>query len=114
MTDLAGHKAKHKMNKKWQAASDQVKSLLPAGGDQAAAGVQKMFDAIADAGTDPNARLQAALTVFSDNTLALRDAIHATNSTPAEGGQMAKALLQHTLTHFNEIQDSVLNGHAKD
>lgn len=106
------YKGRHKMNKHWQAAADQITSLIPGGAEQAADGVQKMFDAIADAGADPAARLDAALAVFADNTNTLRFAIGATGSSPVEGCAMAKALLKHTLDHIDEIESSVLHGHS--
>lgn len=107
---------KHKMNKDWQHAADEVKSVVHNAGEEDVAGIQHMYDAIADAGTDPKARALAALGAFADNTRKLQDAASADSGTSAEEVvSMAKSLLSFTLKHFDSnIAHSVLHGHKKD
>jgi hypothetical protein len=113
---------KHKMNKDWNDAAEEIRSLVPnsasktqshAEGDPAQ-GIQHMYDLIQDAGTSAAARLQAALKGFSDNTLELAKQIAATGTTPEEGAQLADILLTHTMRNFKSIKYSVLHGHKKD
>lgn len=122
------HTAKHKMNAEWQEAADEAAALIPAPHASAAAsekaghddlkaesvaGIQRMFDAIADAGTDPKKRLVAALRAFAANTNALADGIEQSNTSVMEGVMIAFQLLTHTLVNFKSIRSSVVNGHKK-
>jgi hypothetical protein len=119
------HVAKHKMNHEWSAAADEVKALIPSPAhksgevtaphvDADIAGVQRMYDAIEDAGDDPDARLQAALKSFADNTNDLAAGIAEAKVPANEGAHLAELLIGHTMAHMKTIKASVLHGHKKD
>jgi len=100
---------KHKMNKAWQAAHDE---LAAKHGADAAAGLQHMYD-LAAAETDPAKRTVALVRGFADNTALLASEIAKSGSTAEEGIAIAKESLEHTLKHFDAIADVALHGVKK-
>lgn len=110
-----GGRGRHRMNRHWQGAAEKAKQIAPAGAtDMAEAGIQRMYDAIEEAGTKPEARATAALSVFAQNTLELSSMAAQAGMPAVAQTKLARALLKHTLDNFDEIEHSVLNGHRKD
>jgi hypothetical protein len=112
-------KPTHKMNHKWQKAADEAANMAagwgPDGQAAAVAGIQNMYDAIANAEQTESARLDAAMVAFEQNTASLRQEIKGKGVPADVAAKVLDSLLQHTRDNLHgTILDSVKHGHKKD